>query len=134
MNNAIGRRLYYLKTTGEVIQDTGERTGWVVETTVEQDFATYLALQERVPDKVGMIQLEYGAYGADRAEGGIITRIDLDKLEPLFAYPDPVDPETPQEPRPALSKEVDALKQADVQNKEAIAALYEMQLGAGLDV
>lgn len=134
MNNAIGRRLYYLKTTGEVIQDTGERTGWVVETTVEQDFATYLALQELVPDTVGMIQLEYGAYDADRAEGGIITRIDLDKLEPLFAYPDPVDPETPQEPSPALSKEVDALKQADVQNKEAIAALYEMQLGAELDV
>ncbi|CAM3029842.1 hypothetical protein HP548_29425 [Paenibacillus taichungensis] len=134
MNNAIGRRLYYLKTTGEVIQDTGERTGWVVETTVEQDFATYLALQERVPDTVGMIQLGYGAYDADRAEGGIITRIDLDKLEPLFAYPDPVDPETPQEPRPALSKEVDALKQADLQNKEAIAALYEMQLGADLEV
>ncbi|SMF72372.1 hypothetical protein SAMN05661091_0862 [Paenibacillus uliginis N3/975] len=110
MNNAIGRRLYYLKATGEVIQDTGERTGWVVETTVEQDFETYRSLRERVPETVGMIQLEYGAYAADRAEGGSITRIDMDTMEPMFTYRDPIDPGTPQEPGPALSEQLTTLK------------------------
>ena len=32
----IGRRIYYDKTTGNVILDTGEREGHVVPTTVEQ--------------------------------------------------------------------------------------------------
>ncbi|MGO4786772.1 hypothetical protein AB4124_04920 [Paenibacillus sp. 2KB_20] len=110
MNNAIGRRLYYLKATGEVIQDTGERTGWVVETTLEQDFETYRSLHERVPETVGMIQLEYGAYAEDYAQGGVITRIDLGTLKPLFNYPDPTDPETPQEPQPPLTEQLTSLK------------------------
>lgn len=103
MNNAIGRRLYYLKATGEVIQDTGERAGWVVETTVEQDFEMYRALRERVPETVDTLKLEYGAYDEDYTAGGRITRIDLETLEPLFTNHDPVDSETSQDPRLALS-------------------------------
>ncbi|CAH1216161.1 hypothetical protein [Paenibacillus sp. JJ-223] len=126
----IGAKIYYDRATGNVILNTGERSGDVVETTQEQDFAAYAFLAERVPESVGMLQLEYGAYAADYAEGGVITRINLETMEPLFIYPDP---EAPQEPRPALSKEVETLKLADIENKEAIAALYEMQLGAGPD-
>lgn len=129
----IGSKIYYEKTTGNVILNTGERAGDVLPTSIEQDFITYVELMERVRDAVGMIQLEFGAYVSDQTAGGIITRIDLETMEPLFTYPAPVDPETPQEPRPALSKEIEALKTADVENKEAIAILYEMQLGAGLD-
>ncbi|KZE55707.1 hypothetical protein AV540_26220 [Brevibacillus parabrevis] len=40
--------------------DTGERAGAVVETTQEQDFETYKALAECVPETVGCLQLEYG--------------------------------------------------------------------------
>ncbi|MFC9706969.1 hypothetical protein ACFTRD_02275 [Paenibacillus sp. NPDC056933] len=107
----IGPKIYYDKETGNVIVNTGHRSGDVVETTREQDFAAFAALAERVPETVDMIQLDYDAYSADYAEGGIITRIDMETMEPLFTYPDPVDPETPQEPRPALSKQVEALAQ-----------------------
>ncbi|GAA4704079.1 DUF4376 domain-containing protein [Brevibacillus fulvus] len=56
----IGRKIYFDKLTGNVLIDTGERAGFVVETTQEQDFKTYTALDERNPDTVGCLQLEYG--------------------------------------------------------------------------
>lgn len=121
----IGSKIYYDKETGNVIQIVFERSGHVVETTREQDFATYVALTARVQDSVGMLQLEYGAYEADYEAGGVITRIDLEKMEPLFTYPDPVDPDTPQEPRPALSKLVESLEQENVLMKAQSNALSE---------
>lgn len=125
----IGAKIYYDKSTGAVIQEVGERSGKipgdVIETTSEQDFASYVALAERVPDTVGLIQLEYGAYEADYAAGGQITRIDLETMEPLFTYPDPTDPETPQEPRPALSKQVEALMQDNTLLKAQSKALAD---------
>lgn len=61
----IGRRIYYDKATGNVIQDIVERSGDVTETTVEQDFESYVVLSERVPETVGYIELEHGLYAAD---------------------------------------------------------------------
>lgn len=58
----IGRRIYYDKSTGNAIIDTGECRGDVIETTIEQDFQVYVALTERVRDTVGVLQLEYGEY------------------------------------------------------------------------
>lgn len=124
----IGAKIYYDKETGNVIQEIGQRSGDVVETSTEHEFAVYAALAERVPDSVGMIQLVYGAFDADRAEGGMITRIDLETLEPLFTYPDPIDPETPQEPRPALSKQVDQLAEESNANQLALMELHMMVL------
>lgn len=106
----IGAKIYFDKIIGDVIVNTGERTGAVIETTREQDFEVYSALSERVPETVGMIQLEYGAYAEDIAQGGRITRVDLETLKPLFTYPDPTAPETPQEPQQPLSEQVAQLK------------------------
>lgn len=58
----IGRKIYYDKATGNVLVDTGERSGNVVETTIVQDFAVYVALVERVPETVGVLQLQYGEH------------------------------------------------------------------------
>lgn len=121
----IGARIYYDKDTGIVIQEVGERSGNVVVTTIEQDFASYVSLAERVPETVGIIQFDYEDHKSDREAGGIITRIDLETKEALFAYPDPTDPETPQEPRPALSKQVDALIQDNTLLKAQSKALAE---------
>lgn len=106
----IGAKIYFDKSTGDVIENTGERTGSVVETTREQDFEAYTSLSKRVPETVGMIQLEYGAYAEDYAASGRLTRVDLETLKPLFTYPGPTDPETPQEPQPALTEQVTTLK------------------------
>lgn len=124
----IGTKVYYEKLTGNVAIAIGERSGHVVETTQDDDFATYKTLSDRVPETMNMIQLEYGAYYDDYSEGGIITQIDLETFEPLFTYPDPVDPETPQEPRPALSKQVDQLAAESNANQLALMELHMMVL------
>ncbi|WP_180287168.1 hypothetical protein [Paenibacillus sp. LK1] len=119
----IGSRIYYDKATGNVIQEIGQRSGGVSETTPDQDFASYTSLAERVPDTVGMMQFEYDQFKLDYEVGGVITRIDLETMEPLFTFPDPTDPEAPQEPRPALSKQVDALIQENTLLKAQSNAL-----------
>lgn len=115
----IGRRIYYDKSTGNVIQDTGERYGDVVETTQEQDFVAYAALAERVPDTVGMLQLEYGQYAQDFMEcSGYRVDVTGDKPTLVFSYPDPSTPE-PQEPvyQAPLSEQVKTL-QATVDSQQ----------------
>lgn len=88
MINQIGRKIYYDKATGNVIVDTGEMMGAVVETTIDQDFETYQALKERVRDTVDVIQLEYGRYSADFAQCNGY-RVNPETLELEFSYPDP---------------------------------------------
>lgn len=55
----VGRKIYYDKATGNIIIEIAERFGDVVETTVEQDFAAYVVLAERIPETVGVILLPY---------------------------------------------------------------------------
>ncbi|WP_405131823.1 hypothetical protein MHB43_09310 [Paenibacillus sp. FSL H8-0317] len=125
----IGAKVYYDKETGNVIQEIGQRSGEVVETTLDQDFASYITLAERVPDTVGVEQFEYDQFKSDYDAGGVIIRIDLETLEPLFVYPDPADPEAPQELRPALSKQVDQLAAESNANQLALMELHMMLLG-----
>lgn len=130
----IGRRIYYDKVTGNIIQDTGERAGDVIETTVEQDFAAYAALAERVPDSVGSIQLDYGQYTQDFTEGRL-DRIDLETLTPVFSYPDPAQPGGTITPPKPLTVQVAELEQklteTDRENKNALFELYTAILGGG---
>ncbi|XID92492.1 hypothetical protein ACF3MZ_29190 [Paenibacillaceae bacterium WGS1546] len=126
----IGRRIYYEIATGNIIQNTGERSGNVVETTIEQDFATYSALAGRVPSTVGCMQLEYGEYAQDFAECNGY-RVDVSGETPslLFSYPDPEAPEEPPVYRKPLSEEV-----AEVKAQQALmqAALDDLILGGGI--
>ena len=108
----IGAKIYYDKVTGEIILHIGKKSGDVKETTREEDFQSYIALSERVPDTVGCIQLEYGQYTQDFAEcNGYKVNIETGQLE--FSYPDPnnIEPQEPVYQKP-LSEEVADLKQA----------------------
>jgi len=125
----IGRKIYYDLATGNVIKDTGERSGSIVETTVEQDFAAYSALVERVPSTVGFLQLECGEYAQDFMECSGY-RIDVSGETPslLFSYPDPEQPEEQPVFQKPLSEEV-----AEVKAQQALmqAALDDLILGGG---
>lgn len=109
--NKIGRKIYYDKATGNVILDTGEKMGAVIETTIDQDYETYQALKERVRDTVGVIQLEFGQYAEDFAQCNGY-RVNPETLELEFSYPDPNATE-PQEPvyRKPLSEQIGELEQ-----------------------
>jgi len=107
----VGRRIYY-DAVGNVLVDTGERQGNVRETTLEEDFQVFVALSERNPETVGVVQLEYGQYTQDFAACNGY-RVNPATLELEFSYPDPSQPE-PQEPvyQKPLSEEVADLKQS----------------------
>ncbi|REK68009.1 MAG: hypothetical protein C6P35_03300 [Cohnella sp.] len=125
----IGRRIYYDRTTGNIILDTGERSGDVVETTVEQDFAAYKSLAERVPETVGMLQLEYGQYAQDFATcSGYRVDVSGDEPKLVFSYPDPNEPEAEPAYQKPLSEQVSQLESDKLTLMESMAELYEMVL------
>jgi hypothetical protein len=128
----VGRKIYYEKSTGNVLVDTGERSGSVIETTTVLDFESYVTLQERVPETVGIIQLDYGQFSQDFHECNGY-RINPSTLEIEFSYPDPSNPEPLPVYRKPLSEEVEKLKlmnaklkDDNVMTMEAVAEVYEM--------
>jgi hypothetical protein len=121
----IGRKIYYDKATGNPILDTGERWGAVTETSVDEDFATYAVLQERVRDTVDYIQLEYGQYADDFAQCNGY-KVDVATKTIVFSYPDTAQPEQPPVYQKPLTEQV-----ADLKEQNAQIMLQLAQLGGG---
>ncbi|MBU5441198.1 hypothetical protein [Paenibacillus sp. MSJ-34] len=121
----IGRRIYFDKSTGNVIVDTGERSGHVVETTNEHDFEVYTALTERNRETVGVLELEYGQYAEDFAACNGF-RVNPETLELEFSYPNPDDPETPPAYRKPLSEELEETKERITDLELTIAEMMTM--------
>lgn len=59
----IGSKIYYLISNGNVILDTGDMTGCVLETSFDEDYTNYSDLSKYTKDSIGCIQLEYGELG-----------------------------------------------------------------------
>ena len=109
--------------------DTGERQGAVVPTTIEQDFQTYRALAERVPETVGVMELEFGQYAEDFAAcNGYRVDVSGETPKLVFSYPNPNDPEAPPVYQKPLSDQIAELRAENLTAFEAIAELYEMFL------
>lgn len=116
----IGRRIYFDVSTGNVLVDTGERSGSVVPTTIEQDITNYKELSERVIGTFAYFELPYGQFAQDFAECSGY-RVNVDKISEIpieegykaleFSYPDPNE-ELPQQPvyQKPLSEVVNSLK------------------------
>jgi hypothetical protein len=123
--NKIGRKIYYDKSTGNVILDTGEKMGAVIETTIDQDFETYEVLKQRVRDTVGVIQLEYGQYAADFAQCNGY-RVNPETLELEFSYPDPQQPTQDPVYQKPLTEQISELEQLLAQTNADLVSLAEM--------
>lgn len=122
----IGRKIYFEKATGNVILDTGERQGAVVETTTEQDFAMYRALQNYVPEQVGVAQLE---YGQDAQKFGVYE-YRIDPATGKLAWGTLIDPNTPAQ-QPTIEQRLAEVMENQLITMDAIATLYETVLGGG---
>lgn len=116
----IGRKIYYEKLTGNVILEIGERMGGVVETTTEQDFAMYAALQEYVSEAVGCIQLTYGQY-SDKFG---VYYYSINKDTGVIVWGNKTNPDAPS-PKPTLEQQLAELKQQNLTIMDAMATLYE---------
>lgn len=106
----IGKKIFYDTSTGNVLIEVGERRGFVVETTLEQDIQTFKTLSERNPETFDFIKLVYGEYAQDFMEcNGYRINPETKQLE--FSYPEPG--EVPPEPvyQAPLSVEVANLRE-----------------------
>lgn len=123
----IGRRIYYDVKTGNVIVDLGERQGFIIETTVEQDIESIKILSELNRNSFDYIQLDVGQYVQDFAEcNGYRVNPETKKLE--FSYPDPNNSQ-PQEPvyQKPLSDQINDIRLEQAQaNSELVELMMNM--------
>lgn len=61
--NQIGSKIYYLISNGNVILNTGDMMGCVVETSIDEDYKNYTDLNKYAKDSIGCLKLEYGELG-----------------------------------------------------------------------
>lgn len=59
----IGSKIYYLISNGNVILNTGDMMGCVVETSFDEDYNNYTDLSKYAKDSIGCLKLEYGELG-----------------------------------------------------------------------
>lgn len=59
----LGTKIYYLISNGNVILDTGDMMGCVVETSFDEDYNNYTDLSKYAKDSIGCLKLEYGELG-----------------------------------------------------------------------
>lgn len=128
----IGSRIYYDKITGDILAYVGERSGNVVETSIEDDIFTYKILSERNRQSFDYIQLEYGKYRQDFLECNGY-RINPETLELEFSYPDPNIPPDEQEViyQKPLSVKLNELNQK-VQQQDAVIEEILFEILPGL--
>ena len=63
--NYIGKKIYYLKADGRVVLDTGTAEGWVLPTSVEQDFEIYEVLKGYTRESIDVLELKYNEYATE---------------------------------------------------------------------
>lgn len=59
----IGTKIYYLKSNGNIIIESGDMMGCVVETSFDEDYNNYTDLSKYAKDSIGCLKLEYGELG-----------------------------------------------------------------------
>lgn len=59
----LGTKIYYLISNGNVILESGDMMGCVVETSFDEDYNNYTDLSKYAKDSIGCIKLEYGELG-----------------------------------------------------------------------
>jgi hypothetical protein len=59
----IGTKIYYLKSNGNIIIESGDMMGCVVETSFDEDYNNYTDLSKYAKDSIGCLKLEYKELG-----------------------------------------------------------------------
>lgn len=126
----IGRKIYFENNTGNVILETSEMIGHVIETTTEQDIANFTALAERQRDSFNVIKLEYGQFNEDfRTCNGYRVNVITKELE--FSYPTTEQPQEPVYVEP-LTVQVEKLKTENAQLNTQLIDLWELLISGGV--
>jgi hypothetical protein len=122
MNVKIGRKIFYDLITGNVILNTGEREGSVVDTTIEQDIASFKDLNERVRSTFDVIELNHGELSGDfSSSNGVRVNLTTKTLE--FSYPDPNVPSVEPVYQAPLSEQLQILEERQSATENALLDL-----------
>lgn len=124
----LGKRIYYLKTTGDVVCTIGEQEGWVVEnphelqdpplTKKEYDFKIYTELQKYNLEEVDFIELKWGEFKTEFSEC-TSYKVNIDTKEIEFDYtPIPDPPEVPR--KPSIQERMDTQENTNNEQDELI--------------
>jgi hypothetical protein len=108
----IGRKIYYNKSTGEVVWDKGEMSGSVRDTTFDEDMAV---MSEIDSDDIAVMTLEYGEKAEQFRTSGEFT---IDHVTKLITFFEPVIPEP-------IVDELTVLKEENLQLKLEKAELIQ---------
>lgn len=108
----LGTKIYYEKSTGNVIFTRGDMQGFVIETSFDEDYEMYSDLRKYQKDKIGCLKLEYGQLGqllADNKANSYKVDVSGNPHKLVFAW---IDYETGQPGEPPKSVE-DLIKETE---------------------
>lgn len=104
----LGRKIYFEKSTGNVVLEVGERYGWVLETDFDKDFEIYTELSKYEKEAIDVIKLEFGEYRTEFSEC-TSYKVNPETKEIMFDYTPLPDPELPPA-SPTLRERVEELE------------------------
>lgn len=121
------RLIVYSKNTGNRLYDCCF-ANIAIEPSLEQLHDSVLELKLIDIKNLGLLRYENGEYDQDFAECGANFIIDLEKLEPLFSYPDPNEPSIEQPYQAPLTEKVAQLELAQAATDTTLLELMESLL------
>lgn len=102
----IGRRIFYDKSTGNILVDTGEKRGMVAPTSVENDINSYKVLATLSRETFDYVDLAYGQFAEEfNTASGYRLNPETKALEFSLS-----EPETPPVYKPPLTEQLEALE------------------------
>ena len=120
-----GRKIYFNKSDGHFILDTGETNNpLAIKTTIEEDINRWKELSELNRDTFDVLELPYGAYALDFAEGRLIG-VNAETKVPIFEYPNPSEPIVELVP---FSTQIQSIKVDTEMALLALTDVYEKQI------
>ncbi|MGR6127837.1 hypothetical protein [Paenibacillus sp. SER-28] len=123
----IGPKVYWRKTSGEVIFMTSQiESESARETTKEDDMGFYPQLKGYDPGQVDVLKLDFDKYTED-FQKATSYRVNPDTKTMEFTYPS----NSGSKHEKPLTNQVAELKLADLDNKEAIAGLIQIVMSQG---
>lgn len=124
--NQIGSKIYYLISNGNVILNTGDMMGCVVETSFDEDYNNYTDLSKYAKDSIGCIKLEYGELGkllADHKANSFKVDISSQPHKLIFEW---IDYDTGEPAKPPKTMEELIKEEADKVRLEYAMAIAEV--------
>lgn len=122
----IGTKIYYLKSNGNIIIETGDMMGCVVETSFDEDYNNYTDLSKYAKESIGCIKLEYGELGkllADHKANSFKVDVSSSPHKLVFEW---IDYDTGQPGEPPKTMEELIKEEADKVRLEYAMAIAEV--------